>query len=301
MHKSTEDFITYVEKAAEASLLDEVKATPKPGLVDLNNSGAHRDMDYHTFYNSTKAIAPFIARMAALGALWHCPEDTEGLFRSIRPVGMEAEAAMFRATDGVNTHKGMIFSMGLVAAAAGLLFQREQKPLQAEKILALCGEMCRGPLGEDFASISQESPRTHGERLYLQYGCRGIRGEAALGFPSLSGCALPALRECLAEINDGDHNRLCLQILLRLMARVDDTNVLFRTDYASLLYVKEEAARILLLGGSYTEEGIKALWALNEDFTRRNISPGGCADLLAITLFLWRLEACIPDRRPCGE
>lgn len=304
LENRTDQFIEYVEQKAYQSLMDEVSATPKPGLVDLRDSGAHTDMDYHTFSDSAKAITPYLADMARAGAEFKTDDENaeELLFLSIRPIGLKAEKAMFAATNGVNTHKGMIFSMGLVAAAAGLACsryfeaERPDAPPEAGDILNLCRRMCRRPLEADFAAVSSLHPKTHGEKLYLAYGIRGIRGEAADGFPSIKESALPILREEIKKNSSKDWNRICLQILLKLMSGVDDTNVLFRTDAESLEYVKESAGKILALGGSFSDDGLLALELLNEDFVKRNISPGGCADLLAITLFLWRIERFfLPD------
>ena len=303
----TEQFLNYTKTALQASLLDEVYATPKPGLVDLHDSGAHTDMDFRTFEASTGAIVPFLTEMAAMGT--SSSETEEHLFSAIRPVGIQAEAAMFEATKGVNTHKGMIFSMGLIAAAVGRNFSRQLSlhetlnsemersfSLQGEEILSLVKEMCAGPLEADFAAISHDAPRTHGEKLFVTYGCRGIRGEAARGFPAVSGLTLPrlrkeALRHDLSEPTCW--NRVRLLILLELMSQVEDTNILYRTDYQSLLYAKKCASDILSADPSLTENGIGMMQELNRDFINRRISPGGCADLLAITLFLWRMERFI--------
>lgn len=307
--KEKQKFLAYLRTALRDSLIDEVSATPKPGLVDLHDSGAHTDMDYHTFFLSTEAVVPYLADMAAHGSEWskvHGASDAaseyteaESLFLSLRPMGIEAEKAMLMATYGINTHKGMIFSMGILAAAAGFIFS-EHGALRGELILNYAKEMCAGPLESDFSAISFDAPKTHGERLYVRYGCRGIRGEAADGFPSISRYSLPLLRKMMEQKERtqssplGFFNNICLQTLLELMARVDDTNVLFRTDYPSLLYVKERAGGILAAGGCFTDDGIDSLCKLNQDFIKRNISPGGCADLLAITLFLWRLEQYKP-------
>lgn len=317
-HNIKRQFISYTEKALCASLSDEVSTTPKPGLVDRWDSGAHSDMDFHTFEVSTKAITPFLTSMAALGMNWQecgqvMPGHTkeESLFLSLRTIGMRAEAAMFAATGGVNTHKGMIFSMGMIAAASGYHFTElisaadhtdsgghsslslPSLTLQGERILSLCSDMCRKPLEADFSAISASHPGTHGERLYVRYGCRGIRGEAADGFPSVKDCSLPVLRREAQTIHaeiPSEWNRICLKTLLELMAHVDDTNVLYRTDYNSLLYARECAKKVLSADPLISEKGIKMLQGLNADFIKRNISPGGCADLLAITLFLWRME-----------
>lgn len=313
LSKDCRQFLDYLQKAVFDSLIDEVSATPKPGLVDLHDSGAHRDMDYHTFEASTYAITPYLMEMAALGLRFH--SEPEELFSQIRPVGIRAEQAMFSATGGVNTHKGMIFSMGLTAAAAGAVFAGRNRTdpspdscpaKMGDEILSYCLAMCRNPLEAEFLRIREKSKKnglnvsqTHGERLFLTYGCRGIRGEAADGFPSIGSCSLPALRELAAQHglasalpaeNVSLWNAVCLQTLLHLMSEVDDTNILYRADYSALAYVREQASRLLSLGGSFSPEGMEGLKLLNLDFIERNLSPGGCADLLAITLFLWRLE-----------
>lgn len=268
------------------ALIAEVSATPKPGLVDRHDSGAHTDMCYDTFVASTDAIVPYLTQMAALGYEWS-RADGAGLFAAIRPVGMEAERAMFRATDGVNTHKGMIFSMGLVAAASGLYYRMHQS-FCPEDILQLAGELCYEDLDRDFQSIDRRHPRTHGELLYLRYGAKGIRGEAQKGFPSIRTISLPALRA--AKAAGADDNQAYLDTLLALMAKVDDTNVLIRSNPTMLSFEKTEASHVLQLGGAKTPQGLEALRKLNEAFIRLNISPGGCADLLAVTILLWQLE-----------
>lgn len=270
----------------EYALIAEVSATPKPGLVDLHDSGAHKDMCFETFRASSAAIAPYITRMFAMGSQWP-DRDGAGLFDAIRPVGIQAEEAMFAATGGVNTHKGMIFSMGLIAAAAGLFFQTHSCFLP-EDILTLAGQLCAQTLERDFERIDPAAPRTHGEVLYVRHGIKGIRGEAIKGFPSIRDISLPALRLC--KTTCADDNQVYLNTLLALMSQVDDTNVLIRTNQALLNYEKAEASRILSLGGASSQKGLDALRQLNEDFIRLNISPGGCADLLAVTILLWQLE-----------
>lgn len=270
----------------ENALMAEVSATPKPGLVDRHDSGAHKDMCFETFQASSAAIAPYITRMFDLGLLWDDAEG-RGLFAAIRPVGIEAERAMFSATGGVNTHKGMIFSMGLIAAAAGLFFRTHEYFLP-EDILVLSGRLCRELLEADFAGIDMNNPKTHGEVLYVRHGIKGIRGEAQQGFPSIRDISLPALRSC--KNTCADDNAVYLNTLLALMSQVDDTNVLIRTNRSLLNYEKAEAARILSLGGAASSRGMEELRKLNEDFIRLNISPGGCADLLAVTILLWHLE-----------
>lgn len=277
--------LNYMSQAAHTALLAEVGTTPKPGLVDRHDNGAHTDMCYDTFAASTEAIVPYITQMSSLGLSWD--KTLPELFLAIRPIGVEAEQAMFQATGGVNTHRGMIFSMGIISSAAGYAY-RHYGSFNGEQILALCPHMTYEILERDFAKIDISNPKTHGERLYAEHGWKGIRGEAQSGYISVKELSLPLIRE-LSETNT-DTNAVYLQVLLHLMAHVDDTNVLIRTDAATLEYEKQQARRILDLGGSFTPEGLRELASLNEDFIQRNISPGGCADLLAVTIYLHLLE-----------
>lgn len=274
------------QKWCSYALMAEVSTTPKPGLVDLHDNGAHTDMCFDTFAASTSAIVPFLTEMALIGFCWE-QEPSDGLFTAIRPLGMKAEYAMFDATCGVNTHKGMIFSMGTVAASTGWHL-RTCRRFDSEAVLWLCGTICHDILEKDFQSIDFSHPKTHGEILYVKYGTRGIRGEVQQGFPSIRTIALPTLRRLKA--NGYDDNTAYLDTLLSLMAEVDDTNVLIRTSPALLAYEKQQAARILSLGGAGTRSGMDALQQLNLDFIECNISPGGCADLLAVTILLHKLE-----------
>ncbi|MDD3250994.1 MAG: triphosphoribosyl-dephospho-CoA synthase CitG [Lachnospiraceae bacterium] len=276
----------FITDLFEYALMAEVSATPKPGLVDRHDSGAHKDMNYDTFAASAAAIAPYLTQMACMGYRWE-GKSREALFQAIRPIGVLAERSMFEATGNVNTHKGMIFSMGTIAAASGLYYRIYHK-FSPEKILLMAGQMCSRTLEQDFAKINGKNPRTHGELLYLRYGSKGIRGEAQKGFPSIREISLPALRKAKAE--GLDDNEAHLNTLLALMTQVDDTNVLIRTNPSLLNYEKAEAAHILRLGGAATPKGMDALRQLNEAFIKLNISPGGCADLLAVTIFLYQLE-----------
>lgn len=278
--------LEYLSQMCEYALIAEVSATPKPGLVDCHDNGAHTDMCHDTFIASTHAIVPYLSSMALTGYQWD-RETPSGLFAAIRPIGVKAEQAMFQATGGVNTHKGIIFSLGIIAAACGLYYRREHC-FCPEEILSLSGLLCRDVLEQDFRQIDRDNPRTHGEKLFVRYGFRGIRGEAQNGFPSIQTCSLPAIRRLSQTCSD--ENPVFLNTLLTLMSQVDDTNVLARTGRDLLAYEKSEAARILGLGGALSPEGLDALAALNESFIQYNISPGGCADLLAITIFLWRME-----------
>lgn len=262
--------------------------TPKPGLVDQNDTGAHCDMDIQTFIISIGAIAGYLIEMADTGLGWEEPAGL--LFPELRKIGVQAEQAMLQATRGVNTHKGAIFSMGLAAAAAGLYFRRFGF-VDAGEMLLLCREICGSWLQQDFARIKRCAPRTHGEFLYVRYGERGIRGEAQEGFPVIREVTLPKMKEWTAL--GYARNEINIQVLLHLLSAVNDTNILARSDYETLAWVKRQAVAALSKGGAFTEEGVESVRRMNAAFIKRNISPGGCADLLALTMFADRMEQAL--------
>lgn len=280
-----EHLISHVTELAQEALLAEVEATPKPGLVDLNNSGAHKDMDYGTFVASTEAIVPFLREMAEQGYNWE--GNGEQLFLAIRPIGAAAEKAMFRATKNVNTHKGIIFSLGIVITFSMWYF-KEHGEFDSEAILLLCGQATHNVLDRDFAHIDKYHPHTHGEKLYVKYGSKGIRGEVQEGFRPVRELALPKLRELFQKRTDP--NLAYVQTLLLLMTTVEDSNILIRTGPEMLAYAQTKAAELLQGNGVLTDKGLQQVWNLNDDFVQKNMSPGGSADLLIITIFMWKLE-----------
>lgn len=264
---------------AAKALLYEVCTTPKPGLVDRHNNGSHRDMDLFTFLDSTAALLPYFEQAVALGRETRDlpPQET---FRRLRQAGAAGERAMFRATGGVNTHKGAVFTLGTVCAAAGRLWTAEGFSKDLEETLALCGEMSAQAVQEDFAAIHRSQAHTVGQRLYLEQGLEGIRGELAQGLPAVAQIGLPTLRQ---RLNAGDSlEEAGRQVLLALMAQVVDTNLIARGGLAGQQWAMEQA-RALTAGRTASREEMEAL---DQAFMGRNLSPGGCADLLAITYFL---------------
>lgn len=263
------------------ALLEEVYTTPKPGLVDSYSCGAHRDMDVHTFEKSAEALQPWFIYMAEQGCILRgTPEE---LFRAVRRAGIAAEQAMYRATDGVNTHKGLIFSLGIFCAAAGRCIQ-EKKQITLKNLIQTEQQMTKQILIKELQEISGRQPVSNGERNLQRYGSAGIRGEALMGYPSITRLALPVMKQGIAEKQDW--NRVKLQTLLTLMSRVEDSNVLSRQNPAVLTKMHQEAERFLVVGGAYAERAVWKLMEMDWEYTERNISPGGCADLLAVTIFL---------------
>ncbi|MBR2048589.1 MAG: triphosphoribosyl-dephospho-CoA synthase CitG [Oscillospiraceae bacterium] len=262
---------------AVKSLLYEVSVTPKPGLVDRDNAGAHRDMDFYSFLSSAAALQPFFARCARIGMDTRTlpPEET---FVRLRLPGRLAEQTMLRATGGINTHKGAIFSLGLVCGAAGRLIFQDSCP---EALLAHCAQMARGLTARELSGVTEDTSRTAGERLFHSFGITGIRGQAEAGFPAVLEWGLPTLEEGLSRGLSPD--RAGAGALLRLICAAEDTNLIKR---GGLIRLPEIQARLTALLEQEPFPDRERLEALDQWFTRENLSPGGSADLLALSFFL---------------
>ena len=259
---------------AVRSLLYEVLTTPKPGLVDRENSGSHGDMDIFTFADSSSVLYPYFYECARLGQEISDPKE---LFSALRPVGMEAEARMFRATRGVNTHKGAIFSLGLlVAATAGV--EREAWKNSTD-LCTRCGEMTQGLTEKELASV--KIPRTKGEEMYLRYGEAGIRGQAEGGFPAVRNVGLPLLETRLSQ--GESWNSAGRTALLALLSAQVDSNLLARGDKKTQEWAAQLAQDLL---EREPHPSTESLHRLNTLYVEKNLSPGGTADLLALCYFL---------------
>ncbi len=264
------------------SLLYELAATPKPGLVDRHNNGSHRDMDYYTMTDGICALGPYF-RACALAGLQCRDDDMPRLFGRLRQLGREAERAMFAASSGVNTYKGMVFSGGLLCGAAGYSRACGVGALSVEQVLRCCGKMAQVSL-EDFR---REEPRTNGERIMLRHAVSGVRGEAAGGFPAARLRALPALRAAReAGMNKNDAS---VYALLTLIARADDTNIIARSDLATLRSVQRELGAELAALPS-PRQCLPLAEKYDRLFREKNLSAGGCADLLSVAWMLTFLQ-----------
>ncbi|UNE42410.1 triphosphoribosyl-dephospho-CoA synthase CitG [Serratia ureilytica] len=272
-------------RAAFRALLVEVNLTPKPGLVDRHNTGAHRDMDLGHFYRSARAIGVWLPRFIQRGR-----EDAalpaERQLARLRPLGLACENQMFRATGGINTHKGSVFSLGLLCAAFGRL-QQQGRAISAASLCAEVAAMCRGLVDSELRC--NNAGQTAGQRLFAAYGLSGARGEAESGFRLVLDGALPLYRQRLAA--GGDEQRALLDSLLWLMAHNDDTNVASRGGLRGLRWLRRRAALLLAQGGSAEEAGLARLRRFDADCIARNLSPGGSADLLIVTWLLAQLGA----------
>jgi len=305
-----DDLIAQIGDIALTATLYEASAAPKPGLVDPFSRGAHSDMDYFAFLASAAALAPFFTAFARIGAEY--AGESSGLLPELRKLGIEAEKAMFAATNGVNTHKGLIFSMGLVCAAAGRLLISERQVERNDKNAMISGcvheaaNIVAGitvrelvPLmeaGKSLVSYAIKATNvmvpsldlSAGEKSFIKYGIRGVRGEVEDGFPSVINHAFPRLHSDL--LTGMSWNDAMIDALLVLYLKVDDTTVLKRAGSDGLAYVRSQAAAALSLGGMRLKEGRDFVQSLDADFSQRGLSPGGCADLLAVAVFLEMLS-----------
>ena len=269
--------------ALEAMLI-EVSVTPKPGLVDRNNSGAHRDMGFFTFIKSAAALRDSFEDFARAGENFN-EIEIKNLLPVIRKIGIEAEKKMFEATGGINTHKGEIFSLGLLSAAAGYL-TKNKISLTPENITNLASKICAGICEKDFADVHKKDKKflTKGERVYIEHGITGIRGEAEAGYPVVINAGLPALRKYLSQglnLNDA-----LASTLIHIMAEAKDTNIISRKDLDTAEKVRKRAAD-LILNNKLT---LGEIYKFDRDLINSYISPGGAGDLLAVTYFLFQLE-----------
>lgn len=267
---------------ARKALLEEVVTTPKPGLVDFYSSGAHNDMDIHTFRKSADALFPYFIYMAEQGYTLLCtPQE---LFQAIRKTGIAAEQAMYQATDGVNTHKGLIFTIGIFCAVAGRCLREKNGEICLETLIQMEQEMVSDTLKKELLTIYTGNAVSHGEKNLKKYGRTGVRGEAIDGYPAVVNIAIPVMQKGLKEKKDW--NRVKLQTLFVLMSEVEDSNVLARHNPQVLREVQKEAKYFIESGGAYSQNAIAKLCYMDTDYIRKNISSGGCADLLATAIFI---------------
>ena len=259
------------------ALLDEARLTPKPGLVDRRGRGAHTDLDLDLMCRSARALAPAFAGMAEAAREAGAP--TLALRDALGRIGREAETAMMQTTQGINTHRGAIWAMGLLVAGAAL----EPEAASPARTAQLAAALARLP--DRHAPIVSGNK---GERACRDFGVSGARGQAQAGFPQVIGQGLPELQRSRWRGDSETASRL--NALLAILSRLDDTCVLSRAGPAALRALQENAAAVLEGGGVASLAGRRLLRQLDARALALNASPGGAADLLAATLFLDRLD-----------
>lgn len=244
---------------ATRALQAELDTTPKPGLVDKRDNGAHRDMDHALMLRSIRALHPYFIRLAQLGCSSPQPPHDD-----IVRIGIEAERAMFEATGGVNTYKGALFSMGLAVIAAGGAALCHNTNAMSSSIAAL-------------ASWFPITKGTHGSEAKTRACLKGALDNARDGYRMLFEAWLPFYETCVESADPYALHKT----LLRIMCDLDDTNIVYRTSIATMLQVKEESKQLL------QSFSIMGLETMNSKFMRCNISPGGSADMLSLVVFLY--------------
>lgn len=259
---------------ARQALVAEVELTPKPGLVDRRGAGAHSDLSLDLMRQSAAAIAPYFEAMG--DSAQSMPFD-RGLRTEVAAIGRAAESAMLQATNGSNAHKGAIWILGLLVTAASRGIDLNPAAIAQDATF-----LARLP------DRAQPQLLSHGEMVRARYGATGARGEAFAGFPHVLHVGLPTLRAERNRARTETNSRLWA--LLNIMARLEDTCVLYRGGAEGLAIVQKGASDALLAGGPGSVAGELAMLRLDQELLIRNISPGGAADLLAATLFLDALE-----------
>jgi triphosphoribosyl-dephospho-CoA synthase len=261
------------------ALQDELLCYPKPGLVSPVDNGSHADMDADLFMRSLLALKGYFPAIAAAGA-----DDAD--LAHLQALGKSAEGDMLRATQGVNTHRGAIFCLGLLAAAAGYRLTRNEGVTGGRLGRTVHAQWGRGLLAN--AQTHCATPLSHGRCVHQRYGLGGARAEAAAGFPHVFQIGVPALQLALQET--GDNERARVQCFFSLMAVVPDTNLVYRGGLSGLAYAQEAAHGFLDAGGVSHAAWRARARVVHGQFIRRRLSPGGSADLLAATLFVHSLQ-----------
>lgn len=281
----------HIGESMVQGILLEVTTYPKPGLVTPVSNGAHDDMNLQTFMLSSAAIAPCFTLCAEEG--FHHQGTLPELLKKIRHIGIYYEDHLLQTTRNVNTQRGILFSGSVLCAAAGYLSAQKQV-IEYTTLCSVVKQICMDLCEQDFARLKldiacwERFSLTAGEQLYLRHKVTGIRGEAESGFPCVLDTGLPALEKALAS---GIGIRLSLvQCLLEIMTCCEDTTVIWRAGLEALRDLQQKAATIVMSGGVFTPAGIEATEALDQYCCQCRISPGGAADLLAMTVAMYLLK-----------
>jgi triphosphoribosyl-dephospho-CoA synthase len=261
-----------IGRLAIRALLAELMLHPKPGLVSPVDNGAHEDMNPTTFVRSLLALRGYFMTIAEAGA-------REASFDDLQTLGIEAERRMLAATGGINTHRGAIFCLGFLAAAAGWR-QARGLTLDGENL----GQTILHFWGDGVAQAGRAAPESHGARAIRLHGARGAREELLAGLPTLLGVAVPALRETLRETRCAE--RAAIQCLFAIMAQLQDTNLLHRGGPEGLAFVQNASRRFLDAGGVQARDWRQRALDLHGDCVALHLSPGGAADCLAAAWFV---------------
>ena len=269
-----------IARAATRSLWHELALYPKPGLVSLRDNGAHADMDSATFVRSLFALSRYWSEIADAGA-------AGAPFETLRRLGMRAESRMLAAAGGINTHRGAIFALGLLCAAAARTHARGEIPDDATLRRVLIAQWGAALIAAKRSAL----PTSHGMQARCRYGVGGARDEARRAFPAVFDIALPALRGALSRGCDARHAGV--SAFFALLACVDDTNILHRGGLEGLAFVRRCAHEFRSAGDVHANDALARAETIHREFVARRLSPGGCADLFAAALFVHEIQQTI--------
>ena len=259
-----------IGRAAVLALYDELALAPKPGLVSFVDTGSHDDMDASSFMRSLFALRGYFVQCARLGR-----EDCD--FATLEQAGRDAEQRMLRATGGVNTHRGAVFSLGLLCASAA----------HAARGALAVRESLRAQWGAALFERAGRARSGHGHRLAREHGLRSANEEAAHGMPVLFEHAWPALQRARALRLSPRHARL--HCLMHAIAVLDDTNLVHRGGLRALAFAQRAARDFIAAGGAARPDAIEHARSLHREFVAQRLSPGGAADVLACACWLERV------------
>ena len=269
-----------IARCAVRALHAELALEPKPGLVSFRDNGSHSDMTAATFVKSLFALRHYFGHMARAGALGHP-------FEFLQALGLGAEERMLSATGGVNTHRGAVFALGLLCAAAGRLAARGEVFSAHSLRHSLLGQWGKA-LRWRAASAARAAPQSNGQRAARRFGLRSAGEEAALGFPTLFEVTLPSLQAALLAGHAPRAARV--QAFFATMAVLDDTNTAHRGGWEGAQFVKASAQAFLDAGGVAQADWLAQARAIHAECVARRLSPGGSADVLACTCWLQDMQ-----------
>lgn len=273
-----DDFIFNIIEIAEKSILYEVSTYPSPGLVSPISQGSHKDMNFYTFIDSALCLNKHFYKVCKIS--FDKNMTPKEIFRELRIIGKIAEEDMFNRTNGVNTHKGMIFLMIITISAVVITIRNNKDFYYIKKSIK---DLTEDLLENDFKTLKNKKELTYGEKIYIKYGLTGIRGEVVNGLPTVFNMGLKVYEDNYESL---DKRRNIANTLIAIMSVSEDTTLLHRHDIGVLEYIQKTCKSIMKIGGMTTKNGEECIQKLDDELSLKGISPGGSADLLAITIFL---------------
>ena len=277
--------LVQISRGAVRALHAELALAPKPGLVSCQDNGSHADMNARTLFKSLFALRGFFGKVARAGS-------EARPFAELQSLGLHAEARMLKSTGGINTHRGAIFSLGLLCAAGGLLAARRSSfdaGHLRRALLEQWGESLRSRAAQARrASALGTGQPSNGQRVAQRFQLRSAHEEAAQGFPTLFGVTVPALQDAIAL---GVSPRAArVHCLFATMAALDDTNVAHRGGLEAIDFVKGRATNFIESGSVWQPDWLSQARHIHAEFVERRLSPGGAADMLACASWVHDME-----------